>query len=117
VAAGQILWIDVRKGARPKEPHKLRPGVVVENTALFAPGFPNIIVVPCTTALTFEVMDLCVQIEPDDRNGFDRVNWAIAHTGRVGPARSTGRREGPANDHHALCREPVAACATGAPGR
>jgi hypothetical protein len=28
--------------------------------------------------LTFEVVDLCVQIEPDERNGFDRVNWVIA---------------------------------------
>jgi mRNA interferase MazF len=79
VTAGQILWIDFRKDARPKEPNKLRPGIVVENAALFAPDFPTIIVVPCTTALTFEVMDLSVEIEPDESNGFDRVNWAIAH--------------------------------------
>jgi len=77
--AGQILWIDFRKDALPKEPNKLRPGIVVEDSGLFALEFPNVVVVPCTTALTFEVLDLCVQIEPDKHNGFDRVNWAIAH--------------------------------------
>ena len=77
--AGQILWIDFRGDARPKEPNKLRPGIVVEDSALFASAYPNVVIVPCTTALTFEVPDLCVQIEPDERNGFDRVNWAIAH--------------------------------------
>ncbi len=78
--AGQILWIDFRKYARPKEPNKLRPGIVVEDSTLFVSAFPNIVVVPCTTALTFEVIDLCVEIEPDESNGFDRVNWAIAHS-------------------------------------
>jgi mRNA-degrading endonuclease toxin of MazEF toxin-antitoxin module len=63
----------------PKEANKLRPGIVVEDSGLFASGFPNVVVVPCTTSLTFEVIDLCVQIEPDEHNGFDRVNWAIAH--------------------------------------
>jgi len=77
--AGQILWIDFRKDALPKEPNKLRPGIVVEDSDLFAAAFPNVVVVPCTTALTFEVSDLCVQIVPDEGNGFDRVNWAIAH--------------------------------------
>ena len=59
--------------------NKLRPGIVVEDADFFAPNFPNVIVVPCTTALTFEVPELCVHIEPDQRNGFDRANWAIAH--------------------------------------
>jgi mRNA interferase MazF len=77
--AGQILWLDFRKDALPKEPNKLRPAIIVEDSDLFAAGFPNVVVVPCTTALTFEVMDLCVQIEPDKHNGFDRINWAIAH--------------------------------------
>jgi hypothetical protein len=63
----------------PKEPNKLRPGIVVEDSGLSAWKFPNVVLVPCTTALTFEVRDLCVQIEPDLRNGFDRMNWAIAH--------------------------------------
>lgn len=79
MTAGQILWIDFRKDVRPKEPNKLRPGIVVENTALFVAEFPNVLIVPCTTRLTFEVIDLCVQIAPDQNNGFDRVNWAIAH--------------------------------------
>jgi uncharacterized protein YifN (PemK superfamily) len=79
VSAGQILWVDFRRDARPKEANKLRPGIVVEDSSLFAPGFPNVVIVPCTTALTFEVPDLCVQIEPDNRNGFDRRNWAVAH--------------------------------------
>jgi mRNA interferase MazF len=79
LTAGQILWIDFRRDAAPKEANKLRPGIVVEESGLFAAAFPNVVVVPCTTTLTFEVRDLCVQIAPDERNGFDRINWAIAH--------------------------------------
>jgi hypothetical protein len=55
------------------------PASSSKTAALFAPEFPNIVIVPCTTALTFEVLDLCVQIEPDESNGFDRVDCAIAH--------------------------------------
>jgi mRNA-degrading endonuclease toxin of MazEF toxin-antitoxin module len=77
--AGQILWIDFRRDALPKESNRLRPGIVVEDCGLFSSAFPNVVVVPCTTALTFEVPELCVQIEPDGCNGFDRMNWAIAH--------------------------------------
>jgi mRNA interferase MazF len=77
--AGQIIWIDFRRDALPKEPNKLRPGIVVEDGGLFVEAFPNVVVVPCTTRLTFDVLDLCVELPPDERNGFDRTNWAIAH--------------------------------------
>jgi hypothetical protein len=53
---------------------------VVEDAGLFVADFRTLVVVPCTTALTFEVADLCVQILPDEFNGFDRANWAIAHS-------------------------------------
>ncbi|MGD0472334.1 MAG: type II toxin-antitoxin system PemK/MazF family toxin [Candidatus Velthaea sp.] len=79
MTAGRILWVDFRRDAAPKEANKLRPAIVVEDSGLFAEEYPNVVVVPCTTTLTFEVRDLCVQIAPDERNGFDRTNWAIAH--------------------------------------
>ena len=45
--AGQIALADWR-GALPKEPNKRRPAVVVEDDGLFAPGYPNTILVPLT---------------------------------------------------------------------
>ena len=41
--AGQIVLADWRGGARPNEPNKLRPAVVVEDDGLFAPFYPNAI--------------------------------------------------------------------------
>ncbi len=45
--AGQIVIADWRD-ALPKEPNKLRPAVVVEKELLFAPNYPNVILVPLT---------------------------------------------------------------------
>ena len=79
MTAGQIVWIDFRKKAVPNDANKLRPGIVVEASTAFTPRFPNVVIVPCTTRLTFEVPSLCVRIEPDDENGLETANWAIAH--------------------------------------
>jgi mRNA-degrading endonuclease toxin of MazEF toxin-antitoxin module len=43
---GQIVVVDWRGDALPKEPNKPRPAVVIENQALFAPDYENVIVVP-----------------------------------------------------------------------
>ena len=77
--AGQILWLDFRRDAVPKEANKLRPAIVVEGSNYFDARFPNLVVVPCTTRLTYEVPALCVRIDPSESNGFDRLNWAVAH--------------------------------------
>lgn len=44
-AAGQIVVVDWRD-ALPKEANKLRPAVVVEDDALFADEYPNVLLVP-----------------------------------------------------------------------
>jgi hypothetical protein len=46
--AGQVVLADWRGDALPKEPNKRRPAVVVEDDGLFAPGYPNAILVPLT---------------------------------------------------------------------
>ena len=46
--AGQIVLADWRGDALPKEPNKRRPSVVVEDDGLFAPAYPNAILVPLT---------------------------------------------------------------------
>jgi mRNA-degrading endonuclease toxin of MazEF toxin-antitoxin module len=78
IKAGQILWINWRGDALPKEANKLRPGIVVEPSNYFAPQYPNVLVVPCTTSLPTVAPSLCVEIKPDDTNGFVRLTWAIA---------------------------------------
>jgi hypothetical protein len=47
--AGDIVIVDWRGGASPTEPNSLRPAVVVEDETLFAPDYPNILVVPLTS--------------------------------------------------------------------
>lgn len=94
--AGQIVWLDFRKDAVPKEANKVRPGIVVEDAGIFAPQFPNVVVVPCTTTLTFEVPSLCVRIDPDDHNGLDRSNWAVSH----GLTTASKSRIVEATEHH-----------------
>jgi mRNA interferase MazF len=45
--AGQIVIVDWRD-ALPKEANKRRPAVVMEDSALFDPSYPNVILVPLT---------------------------------------------------------------------
>ncbi|MDP9024225.1 MAG: type II toxin-antitoxin system PemK/MazF family toxin [Candidatus Eremiobacteraeota bacterium] len=80
MTSGSIVWLDFRRDSVPKEANKLRPAIIVEDRSLFAAEFPNVVVVPCTTRLTYEIPALCVRIEPDERNGFDLTNWAVAHS-------------------------------------
>ena len=53
--AGQIVTVDWRKDPddpaqdpQPPEPNKLRPAVVVQDTELFDPAYPTVLVVPMT---------------------------------------------------------------------
>jgi mRNA-degrading endonuclease toxin of MazEF toxin-antitoxin module len=57
--AGQIVTVDWRKDPRdpaqdpqPPEPNKVRPAVVVQDTGLFDPTSPTVLVVPMTGELS-----------------------------------------------------------------
>jgi uncharacterized protein YifN (PemK superfamily) len=77
--AGQIVLADWRGDALPKEPNKLRPAVVVEDDGLFAPGYPNAILVPLTEDSTLAIADLSVAIAPTAANGCAKPCWAVSH--------------------------------------
>jgi mRNA interferase MazF len=77
--AGQIVLADWRGDALPKEPNKLRPAVVVENDGMFAPDYPNAILVPLTEDAMFAIPDLSVAIAPTAENGCSKPFWAVSH--------------------------------------
>jgi mRNA interferase MazF len=77
--AGQIVVADWRGDAIPKEPNKLRPAVVVEDDGLFAPGYPNTILVPLTEDVALAIPDLSVAIAPTVENGCAKPCWAVSH--------------------------------------
>jgi mRNA interferase MazF len=77
--AGQIVLADWRGDALPKEPNKLRPAVVVEDDGLFAPNYPNAILVPLTEDGTLAISELSVPIEPTVENGCSKPCWAASH--------------------------------------
>jgi hypothetical protein len=67
--AGQIVLADWRGNALPKEPNQRRPAVVVEDDGLFAPSYPNAILVPLTEDSALAIPDLSVVIAPTVENG------------------------------------------------
>ena len=69
LAAGAIVLVDWRGGARPKEPNKLRPAIVVEDDGLFSDDYPNIIVVPLTEETELAMPSLSIAIDPTAENG------------------------------------------------
>ncbi len=77
--AGQIVLADWRGGARPKEPNKRRPAVVVEDDGLFAPAYPNVLLVPLTDDSELAIKALSVAIEPDATNGCTKPCRAVSH--------------------------------------
>jgi mRNA-degrading endonuclease toxin of MazEF toxin-antitoxin module len=92
--AGQIVVVDWRDGL-PKEANKRRPAVVVEDTELFDPSFPNVLLVPLTDDLDFAVPALSGPIDPTPENGCSGPCRALAHgvtatsKRRVRPTEST----------------------------
>jgi mRNA interferase MazF len=78
LGAGQIVVVDCRD-ALPKEPSKMRPCVVVEDTDLFDPMYPNVIIVPLTHDMTFAIAELAVKIAPTIENGCTKTCFAISH--------------------------------------
>lgn len=77
--AGQIVLADWRGDALPKEPNKRRPAVVVEDDRLFAPAYPNAILVPLTEDAALAIPDLSVPILPTAENGCSKPCWAVSH--------------------------------------
>lgn len=77
--AGQIVLADWRGDAMPKEPNKRRPAVVVEDDGLFAPSYPNAILVPLTEDPALAIPDLSVAIAPTAENGCSKPCWAVSH--------------------------------------
>jgi mRNA-degrading endonuclease toxin of MazEF toxin-antitoxin module len=77
--AGQIVLADWRGDALPKEPNKLRPAVVVEDDGMFAPSYPNAILVPLTQDGTFAIPELSTPIAPTEENGCTKACWAVSH--------------------------------------
>ena len=78
LAAGQIVTVDLRD-ALPKEPGKLRPAVVVEDSDLFGPSYPNVILVPLAEDPHLAIADLAVEIQPTAENGCPKRCFALAH--------------------------------------
>jgi mRNA-degrading endonuclease toxin of MazEF toxin-antitoxin module len=76
---GQIVIADWRD-ALPREPNKLRPAVVVEDTELFGPSYPNLILVPLTEDHRLAMPDLSLPIDPAPENGCTKRCYAIAHS-------------------------------------
>ena len=76
--AGQIVLTDWRD-ALPREPNKLRPAIVVEDSGLFAPSYPNVILVPLADEGELVVPDLALPIEPTPENGCTKRCYALAH--------------------------------------
>jgi mRNA interferase MazF len=76
--AGDIVIVDWRGGALPKEPNRLRPAIVVEDDELFDPAYPNVIVVPLTGDVRLAIPGLSVTIDPTPENGCQQRCFALA---------------------------------------
>ena len=75
---GSIVLVDWRRGGLPKEPTKIRPSIVVEDSRLFDEHHPNLIVVPLTTNPDLAIPALSVMIEPTTQNGCSERCYALA---------------------------------------
>jgi mRNA interferase MazF len=76
-AAGQIVLVDWRD-ALPKEPSKLRPAIVVEDSDLFGPSYANVILVPLSDDRQLAPTDLLLPIEPTPENGCTKRCFALS---------------------------------------
>jgi mRNA interferase MazF len=74
---GQIVVVDWRD-ALPKEANKLRPAVVIEDSELFDPSYPNVILVPLTEDASMVVTELSVRIDPTPENGCTKTCFAVS---------------------------------------
>ena len=84
VKAGQIVTVDWRRDPddpaqdpQPPEPNKLRPAVVVQDTELFDPAYPTVLVVPMTGDPALAIPDLTVVLQPSPSNGCTKVSYLL----------------------------------------
>jgi mRNA interferase MazF len=82
--AGQIVAVDWRKepadpaqDPQPPEPNKLRPAVVVQDTDLFDPAYPTVLVVPMTGDSALAIPDLTVVLQPCRTNGCKKLSYLL----------------------------------------
>ena len=82
--AGQIVTVGWRKDPRDPaqdpqlpEPNKVRPVVVVQDTGLFDPTYPTVLVVPITGDLSLEIEALTVVLQPSPSNGCKKVSYLL----------------------------------------
>lgn len=76
--AGDIVIADWRGDTLPREPNKRRPAVVIEDAGLFAPDYPNVILVPLTEDAGLAITGLAEPIEPSAENGCTKRCFALA---------------------------------------
>ena len=84
LTAGQIVTVDWRRDPadpsqdpHPPEPNKLRPAVVVQDTGLFDPSFPTVLVVPMTGDQGLSIPDLTVVLQPSASNGCKKLSYLL----------------------------------------
>jgi mRNA-degrading endonuclease toxin of MazEF toxin-antitoxin module len=84
LTAGQIVTVDWRRDPldpaqdpHPPEPNKLRPAVVVQDTGLFDPSFPTVLVVPMTGDPELAIPDLTVVLEPSASNDCKKRSYLL----------------------------------------
>ncbi len=82
--AGQIVTVDWRRDPddptqdpHPPEPNKLRPAVVVQDSELFDPAYPTVLVVPMTGDPELAIPDLTVVLQPSATNGCTKVSYLL----------------------------------------
>jgi mRNA-degrading endonuclease toxin of MazEF toxin-antitoxin module len=78
LSAGDIVIADWRGDPLPKEPNKLRPAVVIQDETLFAPDFPNVLLVPLSDDETLAIPGLTEPIAPTAENGCTKLCFAIS---------------------------------------
>ena len=76
-ASGQIVIVEWRD-ALPKEANERRPAVVIEDSELFDPSYPNVILVPLTEDAGMVIADLSVRIDPTPENGCTKTCFAMS---------------------------------------
>ena len=78
--AGQIVLADTSAAIPcPKSRTSGAPAVVVEDDGLFAPSYPNSILVPLTEDAALAIPDLSIAIAPTTENGCSKPYWAVFH--------------------------------------
>jgi mRNA-degrading endonuclease toxin of MazEF toxin-antitoxin module len=84
LTAGQIVSVDWRhdplnpaQDPQPPEPNKLRPAVVVQDSDLFHPSYPTVLVVPMTGDPELAIPDLTVVLQPSTSNGCKKVSYLL----------------------------------------